>query len=258
MTIQKTQPRGDAPHYVRIKENILGLIAEGELKPGDRVSSESELVSSFGVSRMTANRALRELTMEGVLTRSVGLGTFVSTRRQDVDLLQIRNIADEIADRGRRHTLQVIAAERIRADAIVASALDLKAGTEVLYTLIVHLEDNEPIQIEERYVNPLAAPEYLNNDFYKVTPNEYLTRVAPITEFEHSVEAVKPDATLRKLLRVKADQPCLRVCRRTWSGKTVVTCALLSYPGHRYRLEARSGKRSSLLPALIDGENNDR
>lgn len=253
MTTQKTRAVGDAPHYVRIKENILGMIADGELKPGDRVSSESELVSSFGVSRMTANRALRELTMEGVLTRSAGLGTFVSTRRQDVNLLQIRNIAEEIAGRGHRHTLKVVSAERIEADVTVAQTLDIKAGTDVLYTLIVHLEEGEPIQIEERYVNPLVAPDYLANDFSRVTPNEYLTRVAPITEFEHFVEAVKPDATARKLLGIKADQPCLRVFRRTWSGKTVVTCALLSYPGDKYRLEARSGKRPSLLPALIDG-----
>ncbi len=254
MTRSKTRPSGDAPHYIRIKENILGLIADGELKPGDRVYSESELVSSFGVSRMTANRALRELTMEGVLTRSAGLGTFVSTRRQDVNLLQIRNIADEIADRGHRHTMKVVSADRIKADALVAPALDVETGAEVFYTLIVHFEEEEPIQIEERYVNPQAAPDYLANDFSKITPNEYLTRVAPITEFEHFVEAVKPEATARKLLGIRADQPCLRVFRRTWSGKTVVTCALLSYPGDKYRLEARSSQRSGHLPALTDGD----
>lgn len=57
---------GEARHYIRIKEQILAEIAEGKLQPGDRVSSESELVAAFGVSRMTANRALRELMFEGV------------------------------------------------------------------------------------------------------------------------------------------------------------------------------------------------
>ncbi len=100
MTVPK--PAGEAPHYLRIKDAIMARIAEGTFKPGDRVYSESELVASFGVSRMTANRALRELMFEGVLTRATGLGTFVSSQRQDIDLLQIRNIADEIAGRGRR------------------------------------------------------------------------------------------------------------------------------------------------------------
>ncbi|GAB4069180.1 histidine utilization repressor [Ancylobacter sonchi] len=236
----KTRPVGEAPHYLRIKENIIALIAEGKLRPGDRVYSESELVSAFGVSRMTANRALRELMFEGVLTRSAGLGTFVSSQRQDVDLLQIRNIAEEISGRGHTHTARLVVAERIAADAGVAQSLDIAAGIEVMRTLIVHLEDDQPIQMEERYVNPVVAPDYLANDFTRITPNEYLSQVAPITAFEHFVEAIRPDATIRRLLGVKPDQPCLRVFRRTWSGEAVVTCALLSYPGDKYRLEARS------------------
>ncbi|MEZ2222551.1 histidine utilization repressor [Rhizobium sp. RCC_161_2] len=253
MTGPKPKPAGDAPHYLRIKEKIMGLIAEGTLKPGDRVFSESELVSSFGVSRMTANRALRELMFEGVLTRSAGLGTFVSSQRHDIDLLQIKNIAEEISSRGHRHTAKVLIADRIKADASVAQSLDLEPGIEVMHTLIVHLEDNQPIQVEERYVNPVVAPDYLTNDFNEITPNEYLTRVAPITEFEHFVEAMKPDTTVRKLLGMKPDQPCLRVFRRTWSGDAVVTCALLSYPGDKYRLEARSGKGRAKPLALLEG-----
>ncbi|HEY9347065.1 MAG TPA: GntR family transcriptional regulator, partial [Inquilinus sp.] len=150
-----TKPAGEAPHYLRIKDAILARIAEGTLKPGDRVYSESELVASFGVSRMTANRALRELMFEGVLTRATGLGTFVSSQRQDIDLLQIRNIADEISGRGHRHTAKVLIADRIKADATIAQSLDLAVGIEVMHTLIVHLEDDQPIQVEERYVNPI-------------------------------------------------------------------------------------------------------
>lgn len=253
MTKPRPKPAGDSPQYLRIKENIMELIAEGKLKPGDRVYSESELVSSFGVSRMTANRALRELMIEGVLTRSAGLGTFVSSQRQDVDLLQIKNIADEISSKGRNHTAKVLVADCIVADAEVAQSLDLKQGIEVMHTLIVHLEDDQPIQIEERYVNPVVAPRYLENDFTRVTPNEYLTRVAPITEFEHLVEAIKPDSTVRKLLGMKAGQPCLRLFRRTWSGDAVVTCALLFYPGDKYRLEARSAKAPKKPLALLEG-----
>ena len=137
MTGPRSEPSNEIPHYLRIKERILSLIVEGKLKPGDRVYSESELVTSFGVSRMTANRALRELMFEGVLTRCAGLGTFVAAQRQDVDLLQIRNIADEISARGHSHAAEVLAADRIKADRRIAQALDLPSGTEVMHTLIV-------------------------------------------------------------------------------------------------------------------------
>ena len=52
-------------------------IRSGAWAPGARVPSENELVESFGISRMTANRALRELTADGFLARVPGVGTFV-------------------------------------------------------------------------------------------------------------------------------------------------------------------------------------
>lgn len=253
MTIPK--PVGTTPQYLKIKEKIAEMIASGELKPGDRVFSESEIVSSFGVSRMTANRALRELMIEGTLTRAAGLGTFVSLQRQDIDLLQIQSIALEISARGNQHKAEVQVAEVIPADAKVSQSLDLEPGTPVMRTLIIHFENNQPIQLEERYVNPLVAPAYLSNDFTKITPNEYLSALAPITEFEHFVEAIMPDALVRKSLGVAKDQPCLRVFRRTWSGDAVVTCASLSYPGDKYRLEARSGNAPKGKLSLIEGKS---
>jgi GntR family histidine utilization transcriptional repressor len=249
----RERSKADTPHYFRIKEQILADIATGKLQPGDRVSSENELVASFGVSRMTANRALRELMFEGILTRSAGIGTFVSPKHLDVDLLQIQNIALEIANRGHRHSARIVTAKRMKADARIADALELRLGTEVMHSLIVHLEDDQPIQVEERYVNPIVAPDYLSNDFRAMTPNEYLMKVAPITAFEHIVEAVRPDTAVRKYLGLKPHDPCLRVFRRTWSGAPVVTCAFLSYPGDKYRLEARSTEGPA-RPVAILGE----
>ena len=54
-----------APIYQRVKQAIVGQIRDGVWKPHQRVPSESELVNELGVSRMTINRALRELTNEG-------------------------------------------------------------------------------------------------------------------------------------------------------------------------------------------------
>ncbi|MCG8371784.1 MAG: GntR family transcriptional regulator, partial [Proteobacteria bacterium] len=69
------------PRYQQLKDLIVGRIAAGELRPADRVPSEHELVESMNVSRMTANRALRELHDEGYVERVAGRGTFVSDRR---------------------------------------------------------------------------------------------------------------------------------------------------------------------------------
>ena len=53
-----------APIYQRVKQAIVSQIREGLWKANQRVPSESELVNELGVSRMTINRALRELTSD--------------------------------------------------------------------------------------------------------------------------------------------------------------------------------------------------
>lgn len=49
------------------------------MAPRDPVPSEATLMQQFGISRMTVNRALRELNQEGMVTRVQGSGTFVAS-----------------------------------------------------------------------------------------------------------------------------------------------------------------------------------
>lgn len=90
------------PRYVAIKDSIFEDIREGRLKPGDQTPSEAELVETFKVSRMTANRALRELQSAGVVVRRAGRGSFVAEPRPIGQLIEIRNIAEEGARQGPR------------------------------------------------------------------------------------------------------------------------------------------------------------
>ncbi len=67
------------PKFAQIKQFIVDKIKNGSWQEDQRVPSENELSSQFSVSRMTARRALSELTDAGILTRSQGLGTFVAS-----------------------------------------------------------------------------------------------------------------------------------------------------------------------------------
>ncbi|WP_409414730.1 GntR family transcriptional regulator, partial [Escherichia coli] len=58
----RPQPSPPAPFYEKVKQAISEKIAAGVWRPHDRIPSEAELVAQFGFSRMTINRALRELT----------------------------------------------------------------------------------------------------------------------------------------------------------------------------------------------------
>lgn len=226
----------DKPRYQQLKDLIIGRISSGELQPTDRVPSENELVEAMSVSRMTANRALRELDNEGYVERIAGRGTFVSDFRSQSHLLEVHNIADEIARRGNTHASTIIRQSLQHARGEVAKALNVKQGTEIFHLLLVHFENGAPIQLEDRHVLASFAPDCLAQDFETVTPSAYLTSIAPLQEAEQAVRASMPNRAVQKNLMLNGNEPSLVIIRRTWSQGRPVTFARLHHPGSRYEL----------------------
>lgn len=227
------------PLYLKVKRHILENIGSGKWAAATRVPSENELVKSFGVSRMTANRALKELSDEGVLVRIAGVGSFVADRPARAHPLEIRSIADEIRERGHAHRAEIVALERVRAVADLAKDFGVAPRSELFRSLIVHFENDVPVQLEDRYVSPRLAPDYLDVDFSRMTPTDYLIQVAPLQEAEHLLRAVMPDERTRKLLAMGRDEPCLLVIRRTWTAGEIASVARLYHPGSRYEMSGR-------------------
>jgi GntR family histidine utilization transcriptional repressor len=227
-----------SPLYAAIKQSICDAVRDGHLKPGDRVPSESELVEQFDVSRMTANRALRELQAAGVLVRRAGSGSFIAEPKPIGQMIEIRNIAEEIRERGHVYRARVVQNDEIRANAEIAALLEVPVGTKLFHSIIVHHEAEFPIQLEERFVLASAAPDYGKMDFTQTTPNEYLTRTAPLERVEHRVRAELPDAQTHSMLGLSDGEPVLRMTRRTWSQARLVSHTWLTHPGSRFELSA--------------------
>ena len=231
--------RNGIPLYKQVKEHIATRILAGDWPQGQRLPSENQLTGDLGVSRMTAHRALRELTSEGWLTRIQGAGTFVAESKAQSALMEIRNIREEIAERGHAHSCEVVLLTQEKANAEVAHVLELSAGADVYHSVLVHKEDKHPIQVEDRHVSPAFAPNYLKQDFMRTTAFEYLGQLGPLDAAEHIIEAVLPNEVNRRLLRCRTDEPCLLLTRRTWSNGQVVSRVRQIYPGSRYRLAGR-------------------
>ena len=228
-----------APLYERIKALILGRIASGDWAPAQRIPSENDLVRLVGASRMTVNRALRELSDAGYLVRAQGIGTFVADRRAQGHLLAIRNIADEILERGHQHTAEVLTLERCTADAGMAARFNLREGHALFHSRLLHRENGLPLQLEDRHVNPAIAPDYLRQDFTSLTPNAYLMQVAPLQDVEHTVQAAATEAHVARLLQMDGGEPCLVLRRRTWTRGVVASVVTLIHPASRFELHGR-------------------
>ncbi|EGA67527.1 histidine utilization repressor [Vibrio brasiliensis] len=231
----------NSPLYLQIKQYIAEQIDQGYWPVGHRITTELELTKQFNVSRMTVNKAIRDLVSEGRLVRRPRLGTFVCAPddKAESPLLDIRNIAKEVEQRGKAYSSKVVKQVALTADDAVAMKLGVMLGSSVFYSEIIHFEDKSPIQLELRWVNASYAPNYLQQDFSQITPNQYLSENCPLSAIEHTVEAIVADESVRSALRLAVNEPCLLLNRRTWSQEKLVSTALLYHPGTRYKLSSK-------------------
>ncbi len=228
-----------APPFARVKQFLKDGLAAGRWAPGALMPSEAELVAMFGVSRMTVNRALRELQAEGLVVRTQGVGTFAAPLHKVSSTLTIRDLHEEVRERGHRHDAVVNLQRPEAAPPALAAQLGVAPGSEVFHTLIVHFENGVPLQCEDRYVNPACAPGYLGHDFTRTTPTQVLFETTALWRAQYSIEAARPTAQEARLLQVAPDEPCLVVVRRTFTRDAAITIARLVHPGSRYQLEGQ-------------------
>jgi GntR family histidine utilization transcriptional repressor len=232
----------------RIKAFVIARIDSGDWPEGHHVPAEGDLADLFGTARMTVHSALKDLAAEGLLQRRPGAGTRVAARKPRATLMEVRNIQDEIIERGHRHAAKVKRLAAEACDLAIATELEVPPGSVVYHSVIVHYEDDRPVQLENRYVSPAFAARYIEQDFRHRTPNEYLMSLGPLDEVEHVIQAFMPDAATRTLLAMSANEPVLHVRRRTWSGSRVVSTARLVHPGSRYSLVGRQRVSASVPP----------
>ncbi len=240
-SLNEQSAQATTPIFQRIKDYLVGEIASGRWKEGDLVPSEQALVRQFGVSRMTVNRAVRELTAEQVLTRRQGSGTYVAPQKYQATLVEIRNIADEVRARGHRHRSTLHLLEEAPASEALALQFGLAPESPLFHSLIVHFENDVPIQLEDRWVNPDCAPDYLAQDFNAITPNEHLMVVAPLQGATYAIEALGAPREVAELLAIDAREPCLVLKRKTGSGGRVASIVTMWHPGRLYQFTGKVG-----------------
>lgn len=82
------------PLYCQLEEEILRQIETGEIKPGDKLPSESEMIQQYNIGRPTIRMALSQLVNKGYLEKKHGKGTFCKTAKLDGEELNINVILD--------------------------------------------------------------------------------------------------------------------------------------------------------------------
>jgi GntR family histidine utilization transcriptional repressor len=120
----------------------------------------------------------------------------------------------------------------------------------VAYLECVHADGDTPIQVERRHVSLEVAPEFLEQDFTKVTASDYLLSSLRFTDAEHVIAAIAADRALSEHLEIELGAPCLELTRRTRLGDTLITEAQLIHPGRDFRLTGHLPKPAQAKGSL--------
>lgn len=223
------------PAFQVIKDFLLKEIQAGTWKEGDAVPSEAALAQQFGVSRMTVNRAVRELTTEQILNRIQGSGTYVAQQKYQATLVAIKSIAEEVRARGHEHRSELHELTAFKASETLAEQFQVAVGHILFHSIIVHFENDIAIQVEDRWVNSTLAQDYLTQNFSNKTPNEYLMEVAPLQGVDYSIEAIMPPKMIADMLHISNKEACLVLHRKTRSQNQIATIVTMWHPGNRYQ-----------------------
>lgn len=227
---------GNGPLYRQINRAIAQPILRGHITPGTRLPSEYAFTELFNTSRMTVNRALQMLADDGLVTRRRRSGTFVAPQVTEHSVLELRDIVDEVEAKGERYGYQLLERQSTRSDEQLAAKLGIAENTELLYLRCLHFANDQPLLIEDRYINAQTVPTALDETFREIPPGRWLLDNVPWSHAEHVVSALNATEQLASDLVIPEGTACLSVERTTWQEGVGLTYVTLIYPGDKHRL----------------------
>jgi GntR family histidine utilization transcriptional repressor len=235
-------PKPSEARHTRIAEDIRQMILKGFWPPGRLLPKETDLATSYNVSRMTMNKVLTDLSKEGLLVRRRRSGTVVAQPRAQSAVMAINDIAQEVSALGLQHEWRLLSAEiRALTDRerhLLSLDIDAK-NRKVLLLHGLHLAQAEAFCLEMRAINIDIVPDALAADFQTTVPGQWLLETMPFSSASHRIRAINALGQDAKLLDLPVGAACLEILRETQIGESWVTHVRLLYPGEVHQLVAQ-------------------
>ena len=238
MGLRRSSP---IPLYHQIRALLLRQIETGQLKPGDALPSERELIDHYGVSRITVRQALNSLAVDGLLFRQPGRGTFVRRSRIEQELASLTGFSEEMLSRGLTPSTRLISTAMMEPTAQVAAWLRMAPGQKVLQMVRLRLADGEPMAVDVNCIPPDLGEKLLKDNLEEALYTLFEEKYGVELDWsDEAIEARLPDESTARLLAIRKGMPILFMERVTYSvdGRPVEV-AQTSYRADRYSYRVR-------------------
>lgn len=231
----------DSPvsYYQQLYTILRQELARGTWKPGERMPSEAELITIYGVSRITVRQAFELLVNDGLVYRRRGSGTYVTIPLIEHGLNRIISFTDDMQRRGLHPDTRLIAAKLEPASADVARRLDIAPGEELAVLERLRLADGLPMSVERSHLVHRLCPGVLERDYVQTPLHIALLEVYGIrlARAQQAIHAVAADKTRASLLSVAVAAPLFFIERVSFrQGGIPVEFLQIYQRGDRYVL----------------------
>jgi GntR family transcriptional regulator len=205
------------PKYYTVKRHLLANIES--LAPGSPVPTERVLAAELETSRTTVRQALLELVAEGRLVRRQGSGTYVAEPKMDWPL-HLTSFTEQAAANGFTASTRLLAADRVRADDIVAAKLGVEIGAGVWKIERLRLADDRPMAVETSHLSAHRFPQLSRHIRREQSLYTIIDRVYGVipARAEETISTAPASTREARLLNTDTGAPMLVLGRHSRDG----------------------------------------
>ena len=197
------------------------------------------MAAEFGCARATVNRALQSIAEEGLLERRRRGGTRVVVNPERKATLVIPIIRLQVEQHGFVYKYRRLNRRLESPPSHVRASMQVSTGTKLLHVRGLHMADAVPYVLEHRWINLSAVPTAVEQDFSKLSANEWLVNNVPVSDGSIVLSAAQAVAHEATVLQCNVGDAIFAEERLTHNAKGVCnTWVRLMYaPGYQMRLD---------------------
>lgn len=271
MAIDTIDRVSDRPLYKQLADRLRARMDAGDIRPGDRLPSESELIADTGMSRATVRRGLQMLVREGRAESKRGDGVYARARIESNRLVlrdpaaantRFRDLLTNAREdggpqgpmrpaaesQGFDYRQQILALDEVPAPASVAAALEVTAGTLVFVRrrrVSIRPTDSsdalQPAKLADSYIPLAVANDAIRSE--DTGPGGLYARIEDqgirLTRFDEILEFRMPTPSEARRLALPDGIPVIDQTRVAYAGDRAVECFRAVLAGHLHEFEYR-------------------
>jgi GntR family transcriptional regulator len=230
------------PLYYQLKQLLAERITKGEWQPGDMLPTEEQLQDQYKLSRTTVRQALKELEIEGLISRHRGRGTFVSRPKISHSPDPRFNLTAYLSEQGMRPGWRVLSAGWVRVTAEVAERLAVESDLQLYQLRRLRLANDEPIGYHIAHVIPALGQAIDESRLDQGGSLDYLRATGQLDQSlaNRTIEAILASDEVAKHLNIAKGNPILMIRRRVFNAEGMpVENMRAMYRGDRFQYRVR-------------------